>query len=176
MKSLSCKAIQAYFSDYLDGAVSGLQMQQITHHIEGFADDGSGVRSAGCAACARELAAWRATQEALAMLGPATAPANLGLRLRLAIASECAGYRSRLLDRLWRRWEDAVQPVLLRASAGFAVRRHRAAAERCRRAAGGAGQRRASGSAHRAAPALLQRRAGAYPQRQRCASDRRGTD
>ncbi len=127
MKPLSCTTVQACFSDYLDGAVSGRAMQQIMCHIEGSSDGTSGVGAAGCAACARELAAWRGTQQALATLGAATAPAGLEARLRQAIASERARSNVRLPDRLsqaWgnlsRAWENAVQPVLLRATVGFA--------------------------------------------------------
>jgi hypothetical protein len=99
MKSLPCRAIRASYSDYLDGAISGLRMQQIAHHIEGFEDD-SGVRTTGCESCARELAAWRATQVAVSALGPARAPADLALRLRVAISHELARRSSRLRDRL----------------------------------------------------------------------------
>jgi len=118
MKPLSCKAIRASFSDYLDGALSGLQMQQIARHMEGFADE-AGCKTAGCEACARELAAWRATQEALCALGPAKAPDNLALRLRLAISHECARRSSRLVDRLSLAWENAVRPMLLQVTGGL---------------------------------------------------------
>jgi anti-sigma factor RsiW len=119
MKPLSCTAIRASFSAYLDGAISGHQMQQIARHIEGF-EDASGGRTAGCEACARELAAWRLTQEALCTLGPAKAPADLGLRLRLALSREHARHGFRLLDRLSLAWDNAVRPMLLQVSAGFA--------------------------------------------------------
>ena len=103
MKSLPCRAIRASFSGYLDGAISGLRMQQIAHHIEGFEDAG-GDRIPGCESCARELAAWRATQDALSALGPVKAPADLALRLRIAISHEHARRNSRLLDRLSLAW------------------------------------------------------------------------
>jgi hypothetical protein len=119
MKSHPCRAIRASFSDYLDGAVSGREMQQIARHIEGF-DDGGGSRTAGCEDCARELAAWRATQEALCALGPAKAPADLGLRLRLVISHELARHSIRLRDRISLAWDNAVRPMLLQVSVGFA--------------------------------------------------------
>ena len=119
MKPLSCKAIRASFSEYLDGAVSGLRMQQIARHIEGYADDGSGARIAGCETCARELAAWRATEDALTSLGPAKAPADLALRLRVAISHEHARRSSRLMDRLSLAWENAVRPMLLQVTGGL---------------------------------------------------------
>jgi anti-sigma factor RsiW len=118
MKSLPCRAIRASYSDYLDGDLSGLRMQQIAHHIEGFEDD-SGVRTTGCEACARELAAWRATPEAVSVLGPARAPADLALRLRVAISHELARRSSRLRDRLSLAWENAVQPMLLQVTGGL---------------------------------------------------------
>jgi hypothetical protein len=92
-------------------------MQQIARHIEGFEDAG-GTRIPGCESCARELAAWRATQDAISALGPARAPANLGLRLRLAISHELARQDSRILDRLSLAWENAVRPMLLQVTGG----------------------------------------------------------
>lgn len=115
MNDQSCTAIQNRLSEYLDGTISGHEMQEIARHIE--ADGRSGE---GCAACARELAAWRSTQSALALLGPAKAPADLALRLRVAISQQNARRQSHLLDRLALRWENSVQPLLMQVSAGFA--------------------------------------------------------
>jgi len=57
MNRTSCAAVQSSFSAYLDGAVSGQQMQEISRHLEGFEDTSGGQRVDGCEACARELAA-----------------------------------------------------------------------------------------------------------------------
>jgi len=108
MSTKPCVAIQAYFSDYLDGAISGHEMRDVSRHLE------------GCVECARELAAWRQTQEAVAILRPAKAPADLALKLRLAISREHAKRNSRLLDRLSLVWENAVQPLVVQVSAGVA--------------------------------------------------------
>jgi len=118
LKPTVCTSIQASFSAYLDGAVSGHEMQEIAHHIEGF-EDGE-LRAAPCQACAREFAAWRLTQNALAMLRPAKAPANLGLKLRLAISREHARRDSRLRDRISLAWDNAVRPFLVHVSGGLA--------------------------------------------------------
>jgi anti-sigma factor RsiW len=112
-----CRAIRASFSDYLDGDLSGVRMQQIARHIEGHEDD-CGNQTAGCESCARELAAWRATQNALSALGPAKAPDDLALRLRVAISHERARQSFRLLDRLSLAWENAVRPILLQVTGG----------------------------------------------------------
>lgn len=110
----SCAAIQGSFSEYLDGAVSGHAMQEIARHIEG---DGSGG-NAGCVTCAREFAAWRTTHKAISALGPAKAPADLGLRLRLAISRERAKRSSRWSDRMSVAWDNAVRPMVMQISAG----------------------------------------------------------
>jgi len=120
MKSKSCAAIQARFSGYLDGAISGQEMLAISRHIEGFEDGPNGVRVASCGVCARELDAWRLTQSAVSALGPAKAPVDLALKLRIAISHEHARRNSRLLDRLSLVWENAVRPLVVQISAGFA--------------------------------------------------------
>jgi hypothetical protein len=103
-----CMKCQSSFSAYLDGAVSGQNMQQIAGHLE------------ACADCAREFAALRAMQQSLVALGPAKAPADLGLRLRLAISHEQARKRSSWLDTVSLKWDNAVRPLLVQVSAGFA--------------------------------------------------------
>jgi hypothetical protein len=103
-----CQKCQSCFSAYLDGAVSGKQMQQIARHLD------------ACADCAREFAALRAMQQSLATLGPAKAPADLGLKLRLAISHEQARRKSSWLDTLAVKWDNAIRPMLVQVSAGFA--------------------------------------------------------
>jgi hypothetical protein len=120
MNSKSCTEVQANFSAYLDGAVSGHEMQEIARHIEGFDDAAEGGHVEGCETCARELAAWRLTENAIAALGPAKAPADLPLKLRLAISRERVRRESRWLDRLSLAWDNAVRPRLVQVSAGLA--------------------------------------------------------
>jgi anti-sigma factor RsiW len=103
-----CSKHRSSFSAYLDGAVSGRQMQRIADHLD------------GCPDCAGEFAALRDMQRSLAALGPARAPADLGLRLRLAISHEQARRKSSWRDTLSLKWDNAVRPMLLQVSAGFA--------------------------------------------------------
>jgi anti-sigma factor RsiW len=114
MNPMSCREVQASFSSYLDGAISGVEMQEIARHIEGAESAG------GCEACARELAAWKLTQNALAALRPAKAPADLPLKLRIAISREHARREARWRDRLSLAWDNVVQPRLVQLSAGLA--------------------------------------------------------
>lgn len=121
MKPVVCEQIQSSFSAYLDGAITGHEMQQIARHLEGGTDNRTGVRTLPCQPCASEFAAWRQTQEALSLIGTAKPPADLSLKLRVAISQERARRNTRLLDRLSLRWENALRPVLMQVSAGVAA-------------------------------------------------------
>lgn len=105
---IPCHSIRAQFSEYLDGTLTGVAMQKVAGHME------------HCVECQGEFSQWRATQRALADLGPAKPPADLALRLRVAISQERARKSQRLLDICKIHWQNTVQPYLLQASAGFA--------------------------------------------------------
>jgi Putative zinc-finger len=96
------------FSAYLDSAVSGRQMQEIARHLE------------GCEECARELASMQAMQRTLAALGPAKAPADLGMKLRLAISHERVARKTRWYEGFALKWVNTIRPMLVQVSAGFA--------------------------------------------------------
>jgi hypothetical protein len=118
MRRNDCANVQAAFSGYLDGAISGQEMQGISQHMEGAEGPGANAKTGGCDACTNEFAAWRMTHEAVSALRPRKAPADLALRLRLAISHERAKRDSRLLDRFALGWENAVRPMLVQVSAG----------------------------------------------------------
>ena len=71
---MNCAETKRLFSPYLDGRVSGSEMRALTRHV------------AQCTGCEREYAAMQRTQQLLAGLGPKRAPADLALKLRLAIS------------------------------------------------------------------------------------------
>jgi hypothetical protein len=104
----TCSHIQHQFSRYLDGDVPGTKMLEISGHLE------------KCADCAREFAAWQKSQALVANLGPTKAPADLALRLRVAVSQESRNSTRERLGRFQSRWENTFQPFLLRAAAGFA--------------------------------------------------------
>ena len=113
MRSVSaCAAIRDRFSVYLDGAVSGHEMQAIALHLE------------TCAPCALEFQSLQAVQHSLAALGPVKPPADLGVRLRLAISHERMRASTSLVERLREslslRWQNALRPLVLQVSAGLA--------------------------------------------------------
>jgi hypothetical protein len=104
----ACGPIRAQFSAYLDGNLSGRAMQSIATHLS------------GCAKCAAEFGQWRSMQGSLSSLGPVRVPADLALRIRVAISQEKAKTPQNALA-TWRvRWHNTVAPFLLQASAGLA--------------------------------------------------------
>ncbi len=103
-----CLSIRSQFSEYLDGAVSGTAMHAIASHLE------------GCQECATEFAEWRTLQRVLTGIGPAKPPADLGLRLRVAISQEKARTTRRRIEAWQLYWENTLSPVLVRGGAGLA--------------------------------------------------------
>jgi len=104
----SCKAVQARFTEYLDGELSGREMQKVAAHLE------------HCRECAGEWASLRQVQAMLAGLGPAPEPADLLLRIRVAVSQERARSRRNPFEAWNLAWKNTIGPFLLQASAGFA--------------------------------------------------------
>jgi Putative zinc-finger len=103
-----CSRTRGEFSAYLDGAMTGAAMQSIALHL------------AQCSACSEEFSAWRNAQALVSSIGPAKAPASLGLRLRVALSLEAAHTRKAKLDRLRVHWQNTLRPFVLQVSAGLA--------------------------------------------------------
>ncbi len=104
----SCNSIQSKFSEYLDGRLTGHEMQEIGLHLE------------ACAACSAEWTGLKQTQISLSALGPVPEPEDLLLRIRVAISHERARSRKSVLQSWKLTWDNTVGPFLLQASAGFA--------------------------------------------------------
>jgi anti-sigma factor RsiW len=103
-----CAHFRGEFSAYLDGAVSGAAMHEIAAHLE------------ACGACTMEFAEWRNMQALVSSVGPAKAPANLGLRLRVALSQQAANTAQEKLSRGHIRWQNTFRPLLWQITAGFA--------------------------------------------------------
>jgi len=104
---MNCAEIKKLFSPYLDGRVSGSEMRALTRHIE------------WCADCAREYAAMQRTQQLLSSLGPKKAPADLALKLRVAISREAAETRRPRFEGVLVRLENALNAFMVPATAGL---------------------------------------------------------
>ena len=102
-----CMAMQEKFTEYLDGRLSGREMQSVAAHLE------------HCSECSGEWKAVQQTQSSLAALGPAPEPEDLPLRIRVAISHECARRQSPF-HTLNLAWRETVGPFLLQAAGGFA--------------------------------------------------------
>jgi anti-sigma factor RsiW len=103
-----CDTIRNSFSDYLDGAVNGHEMQAIAAHLD------------SCPACTDEFAGWRAMQQTLSTLRSTKAPEDLGLKLRLAISRERAARQATWRDSLSLAWDNMLRPFIVQAAGGLA--------------------------------------------------------
>jgi hypothetical protein len=106
---MKCAQATSLFSPYLDGAVTGKEMHQISRHLE------------GCGACRREYSALQRTQQLLASVGRKKAPADLSLKLRLAISQEVRRARHPYWGALRVRLQNVVEAFMVPATAGLAV-------------------------------------------------------
>ena len=104
----SCRSVRSQFSDYLDGNLTGVAMQSVAGHLR------------VCGKCCGEFEQWRSLQRSLAELGPARPPADLALRIRVALSQEVAKTPRNALANWKVRWQNTVAPFLLQASAGLA--------------------------------------------------------
>jgi hypothetical protein len=104
---MKCGEAKKLFSPYLDGQVSGREMRALNGHME------------ECSGCAREYVAVRRTQQLLANLGPKRAPADLALKLRVAISREASQKRRSRFEGVLVRLENALNAFMVPATAGL---------------------------------------------------------
>jgi len=104
---MSCGEVKELFSPYLDGQVSGVEMHAVNRHIK------------ECARCAREYAALQRAQQLLGGLGRKKAPADLALKLRVAISREAARTRRSRFEGFLVRLENALNAFMVPATAGL---------------------------------------------------------
>jgi hypothetical protein len=104
---LQCPKAKQLFSPYLDGAVTGTEMLALQQHL------------LNCGACNHEYQALRRTQQLLASVERPKVPADLGLKLRLAISREAEPAKRARFEGLQVRLENALQAFMVPATAGF---------------------------------------------------------
>ncbi|HEV2117472.1 MAG TPA: zf-HC2 domain-containing protein [Terriglobales bacterium] len=103
---MNCTRAQELLSPYLDGAVSGKQMQAVREHL------------GNCANCNREYVLLTHSQRLLGGLGRKQAPPDLALRLRVAISQEAAAVRRPYFAGVWIRLQNALDAVIVPAAVG----------------------------------------------------------
>ncbi|MBI3475204.1 MAG: zf-HC2 domain-containing protein [Acidobacteria bacterium] len=104
---MKCGDVRELFSPYLDGQVSGVEMHALSRHLE------------QCVRCTREYAALQRAQQLLAGLGPKKAPADLALKLRVAVSQRVAEARRPRFQGLLIRVENALNAFMVPATAGL---------------------------------------------------------
>jgi len=107
MTGLQCPEAKHLFSPYLDGAVTGTEMLALQNHLS------------ECRGCKQEYQALRKTQQLLANVERPRIPADLGLKLRLAISREAAQARRPPFEGLTVRLENAMKAFMVPVAAGF---------------------------------------------------------
>jgi Putative zinc-finger len=106
---MKCAEAKLMFSPYVDGAVTGTQMHSLSRHLQ------------SCSDCNREYALLHRTQEMLATVKRQKAPADLQLKLRLAISREVALARHSRLQGFFLRLENVMRAFMVPATAGLVV-------------------------------------------------------
>jgi hypothetical protein len=106
---MKCSQAATLFSPYLDGAVTGKEMHKINRHLE------------GCGACRQEYAALQRTQHLLATVGRRKAPADLSLKLRLAISQEVHRAHHPYWGAMRQRMQNILEAFMVPATAGLTV-------------------------------------------------------
>jgi hypothetical protein len=105
--AMQCPQAKCLFSPYLDGAVTGTEMLALQRHLE------------ECAGCNRHYESLRRTQQLLANTARPKVPADLGLKLRVAISRQAAQARRPRFEALLVRLENSIRGHMVPATAGF---------------------------------------------------------
>jgi hypothetical protein len=106
---MTCSQANPLFSPYLDGAVTGRQMRDLSTHLE------------SCDPCRQRYVSLRRTQQLLSRVGPRKAPPDLALKLQVAISQEAAQTRRRYLDGMQVRFQNALNLFMVPATAGLSA-------------------------------------------------------
>jgi anti-sigma factor RsiW len=106
MRGMKCQRARSMLSPYLDGAVTGVEMQSIAGHLR------------ACRECSLEYAQLQRTQHMLAGLGRKKAPPELALQIRVALSQQASSQAKWRLEVLAMRFRDALNAFMLPATAG----------------------------------------------------------
>ena len=104
---MKCSVAKGLMSSYMDGAVSRSQLAQVNEHLN------------TCSDCSGRFASMRQAQTLLGALGRKTVPADLTLKLRVALSQEIANSHRARWDSLRVRWENAFNAIMVPATAGL---------------------------------------------------------
>ena len=103
---MRCTEARPLFSSYLDRAVSGTEMHEISGHLE------------QCADCQQEYVLLENTRSLVSSIGRRQPPSDLALRIRVAISRDRSRNSLSLFQRYVLRLENAFQGFMFPATAG----------------------------------------------------------
>ena len=103
---MTCTQMRPLLSSYLDGILPDRQEQRIREHLR------------ECAECGSHFESLRQTQQLLSALPAKQAPADLALRLRVAISREAGKAHPPVLAGIHARWHNALEAFMWPAAAG----------------------------------------------------------
>src|ERR1700687_2563314 len=104
---MKCTQAKSLFSPYLDGAVTGTQMRALSQHLE------------GCPACRQEYGSMQQVVQLMNQVGRKKAPADLSLKLRVAMSREIAQTRRPYLEGMLVRLENTINAFMVPVTAGL---------------------------------------------------------
>jgi putative zinc finger protein len=104
---MTCAEVKPLFSLYLDGAVSGAEMHQVSGHL------------GECAECRSDYAVLENARTMVASLGRRQPPSDLALKIRVAISNERSRRGRGLLQSYLVRLENTFNGFMFPATAGL---------------------------------------------------------
>lgn len=104
---MRCTEVQPLFSSYLDGAVSGAEMHEVSGHLR------------ECADCQSEYVRLENTRALVSSLGRRQPPSDMALKIRVAISSARSRTIRGILEGYLVRLENACQSFMFPATAGL---------------------------------------------------------
>jgi hypothetical protein len=106
---MTCTRVRPLFSSYMDGAVSGAEMHEVSEHLS------------QCAACESEFGRLENTRILISSLGPKQAPPDLAFKIRIALSSARSRSWPVVLQGYLVLWQNAFRSFMLPAMAGVAT-------------------------------------------------------
>lgn len=103
---MKCTDARSLFSSFLDGAIPGGRMREVSRHL----DD--------CKRCKSEFLVLSQTQRLVARVGRKQPPADLALKLRVMISREVANTRRNYWEGVRVRFENTFNAFMVPATAG----------------------------------------------------------
>jgi len=106
---MRCAQARPLFSSYLDGAVSGAEMHEISDHLR------------QCDACQDEYGLMENTRVLVSWLGPKQAPRDLAVKIRITLSGERSRNWREILRGQLLQWQHAFRSVMLPGAAGLVM-------------------------------------------------------